>query len=512
MRCAIYARVSTGLDSQKDSLENQVTFFEKFIIEKGWKLVDIYPDKGISGTSTAKRVELKRLIKDAERREFDVVLIKSISRWARDTVDSISLIRKLKNYGIRLMSIEDSYDSFIDDGEMKLTLHSMIYQQESENISKNVSFGIAEKSRNGIFHGTPPYGYDKIKGKLVPNPIHAPTVQFIFDLYLNKGMGQQGIANYLTERGIQTPRAVLGAINAGTVWQQTAVKMILTNPHYTGDLVQGRSKTDVKDKMFNQEKGYKKRLQLDEKNWIIVHEAHPALITHEQFREVHVLMKRKAEKIFRGRGKKSLFARLAFCPDCGAGMNYKNDRHGYVCATYQKNGRKKCTNHFIKHEVLKERVLSDLRELATNSLNMTSLVEIAMKRAGNQMTSAKDELKRVQQELIQLEKERTQLARNLARELIDEETFKSCKESIMGEWEALRQRELELERLISKEKDTEVGLHAFKKEITKFIELNITDEEILRQVLHRLIDKIEVFEDGNITIHYNFQDPMLLGA
>jgi site-specific DNA recombinase len=410
------------------------------------------------------------------------------------------------------MSVEDSYDSFVDDGEMKLTLHSMIYQQESENISKNVKFGIAEKSRHGIFHGTPPYGYDKVKGRLVPNVTHAPTVKLIFDLYLSKGMGMQAIANYLTDKKVPTPRAFLGAKNAGTVWQQNAVKIILTNPHYTGDLVQGRSKTDIKDKAFNQEKGYKKRLQVDKENWIVVPRTHEALITHEQFQEVQQMMSKKAEKIFRGKGKKSLFARLAYCAECGAGLNYKNDRRGYVCATYQKNGRKKCDSHFTRHEVLKEKVLSDLRELSTNSLNMNSLLDIALKRAGSKMIGAKDELKRVQQELKQLAKEQTQLARNLARELIDENTFKSCMESIKNELQVWRQRELELERLLSKEKDTEVGLHAFRKEIAKFIELNITDEEMLRQVLHRLIDKVEVSKDGSITIHYNFQNPMSMGA
>lgn len=120
----------------------------------------------------------------------------------------------------------------------------------------------------GRFHGTPPYGYDKVKGRLVPNVTHAPTVKLIFDLYLRKGMGMQAIANYLTDKKVPTPRAVLGAKNAGTVWQQSAVKLILTNPHYTGDLVQGRSKTDIKDKAFNQEKGYKKRLQVNKENWI----------------------------------------------------------------------------------------------------------------------------------------------------------------------------------------------------------------------------------------------------
>lgn len=135
MKCAVYARVSTEMKSQLDSLENQLTFFENFIREKGWELVKTYADEGKSGTSTVKRVELQKLMEDAEQRKFEIVLIKSVSRWARDTVDSITLVRQLMSYGIRVMSVEDNFDSFDDGAEFKLAIYSALAQQESDTIS-----------------------------------------------------------------------------------------------------------------------------------------------------------------------------------------------------------------------------------------------------------------------------------------------------------------------------------------------------------------------------------------
>ncbi|WP_096201862.1 recombinase family protein [Bacillus sp. FJAT-45350] len=124
LRYAPYCRVSTTQDSQKDSLDNQVSFFINFIKENNGVLVNIYADHGKTGTSLVKREEIKKLRKAAEQKLFDVVPIKSITRWARDTVDSITLVRDLKSYNVRVISIEDGYDSFDDPGEMKLTILS----------------------------------------------------------------------------------------------------------------------------------------------------------------------------------------------------------------------------------------------------------------------------------------------------------------------------------------------------------------------------------------------------
>ncbi|SDO18609.1 Site-specific DNA recombinase [Paenibacillus sp. yr247] len=282
-KSGVYARVSTTMLSQKDSLENQKSFFENYIQQKGWELAGIYADEGITGTSTAKRTQLQLLMQDAEQGKFDVVLVKSLSRLARDTVDSITLVRKLKSYGVVLITVDDNYNSFEDVNEMRLQMYSLFAQQESESASVRVKFGIAEKSRNGVFHGTPPYGYDKVKGKLVPNPQHAETVRLIYRLYLHEGWGWQKIANYLTDKKIPSPRMLIGAKNAGTIWHETAVKIILQNRHYTGDLVQGRSSVDRDNKLFHQEKGYKLRHQNDESKWFVVENAHSPIISREEF-------------------------------------------------------------------------------------------------------------------------------------------------------------------------------------------------------------------------------------
>ncbi|MED4599678.1 recombinase family protein [Paenibacillus validus] len=455
MRCAIYARVSTVLDSQKDSLESQVSHFENYIKDKGWELVDIYADEGITGTSTAQRHQLKRLLKDAERGLFDVVLIKALSRLSRDTSDSINIVRTLNSHNVKLYS---SREGEIKD-EFQLTVISIVNQRQSEDTSYNVSWGIAVKSRNGIFHGTPPFGYDKVKpGKLVPNPVHALTVQLIFDLYLNKGMGVQAIANYLNDE-----LGVLPSRKNTKKWYDSSIRLMLTNRHYIGDLVQGRSKVDVKNKKFLQEKGYKKRHKIEESEWIVIPNQHEPLITREMFEAVQEKMKQKAVRVFRGRGRKSLFARVAFCADCGAGMNFKNDRQSYVCSTYQKNTAKKCSSHIIKHDVLKKAVLANLKDLLDNSLNMQSLVDVTIQRAGIKKNNAAKELEKVQREISKLDKELVQLTRNWTTGDIKKEMFDACCTAVSNERQALEERAARLQTEIAHEYDTESRVLAFRR-------------------------------------------------
>ncbi|GFN31668.1 recombinase family protein [Paenibacillus xylaniclasticus] len=503
MRCAIYARVSTSLDSQKDSLESQVSYFENHIKEKGWELVDVYADEGITGTSTARRESLKRLLRDAERGLFDVVLIKALSRLSRDTADTLHIVRTLHSHNVTLFS---SREGEIND-EMVLAVISAVNQRQSEDTSYNVSWGIAVKLREGKFHGTPPFGYDKVKpGKLVPNPVHAPTVQLIFNLYLNEGMGVQAIANYLNDKGILPSR------KNGTKWHDSSLRLILTNRHYTGDLVQGRSKVDSNDKIHLQKKGYKKRHKIDEDDWIVVPNAHEPIITREQFEAVQEKMKEKSKRVFRGRGRKSLFARVAYCADCGAGMNFKNDRQSYVCSTYQKNGSKKCSSHIIKHNVLKQVVLDNLKDLIQNSLNMQSLVDVTIQRAGVRKNNAVKELDKVQREIGKLDKEIVQLTRKWTSGEIDKELFNACCGAIKNERQALEERMARLQTEIAHELDTESRVSAFKAELMKFAALDVSNEEILRDMIHKMINRIDIHADGSVEITYNFQNPLKQGA
>ncbi|MBE1446157.1 recombinase family protein [Paenibacillus sp. OAS669] len=501
--CHLCKSKYTGLDSQKDRLESQVSFFENHIKEKGWRLVEVYADEGITGRSMAKRESLKRLIRDAEKGLFDVVLIKALSRLSRDTPDTINIVRTLHSHNVEVFS---SREGMIDD-EMILSVISAVNQRQSEDTSYNISWGIAVKSREGIFHGTPPFGYDKVKpGKLVPSPVHAPTVQLIFDLYLNKGMGVQAIANFLDEKGILPSR------KKSNKWHDSSIRLILTNRHYTGDLVQGCSKVDSKDKKFLQDNGYKKRLKIDESEWIVVPNHHEPLITREQFEAVQEKMKQKAVRVFRGRGRKPLFARVAFCADCGTGMNFKNDRKSYVCSTYQKNTAKKFSSHIIKHDALKQVVLSHLKDLLENSLNMKSLVDVTIQRAGIKKNNAVKELDKVQRAITKLDKELVQLTRNWTNGDIDREMFNACCGAVRNERQTLEELTARLQTEIAHEHDTESRVSAFKVELMKFAALDVSNEEILRDMIHKMINSVDVHGDGSIEISYNFQNPLKEGA
>ncbi|WP_230986925.1 recombinase family protein [Cohnella fermenti] len=337
-------------------------------------------------------------------------------------------------------------------------------------------------------------------------------VRLIYRLYLHEGWGWQKIANYLTDKKIPSPRRLTGAKNAGSVWHETAVKLILLNRHYTGDLVQGRSSVDRSNKLFHQEKGYKLRQQVDESKWFVVENAHPPIISHEEFTAVQDRMAVKARTGFSGRGKKSLFAHLAYCAHCGKGMNYKNDREGYVCATYQKRGRKGCPSHFIRHDELKESVLADLRQLSVNALDRDSLVEKALKKAIEKSNQAVSELNAIQKKSQQLQQEQLELVRALTRKMINDDTFQMSNTALKDEQQALKARAAILEAVLNQGEASERLMQKFREEVRRFAELQMDDEEALREVLQRLIERIEIELDGRIIIHYNFGNPLSAGA
>jgi predicted transcriptional regulator len=193
-------------------------------------------------------------------------------------------------------------------------------------------------------------------------------------------------------------------------------------------------------------------------------------------------------------------------------LNFKKDRHGYVCATYQKNGNNKCQSHYIDHQLLKETVLGDLNQLANDSLDLEALFQTALRKMGKKVNTGLSELKHVEHEIEKIATEKRELLRMRTRGELDQVTYEDQYQFINKEYQLLLERQIKLEQLLHNEKDTENNLRAFQNEIKQFARLDIGDEEQLRQVLHKLIDKIEVSNDGEITIHYNFKNPLLRGA
>jgi DNA invertase Pin-like site-specific DNA recombinase len=234
MRYAAYCRVSTGSDEQLNSLVNQRNFFEEYANKRGDILVRIYADRGISGKSMEKRPEFLRLLEDCTKGEFDAVLVKDISRFARNTLDFLTGIRTLKSNGIDVIFV-GANQKVLGESEFVLTLFAALAQEESCALSKKIIFG----KKQGAKRGRVPniiYGYDKLDTyNMEINLEEANVVKRIFDMYTKEDKGYRKIALCLNSDGVKT--------KLGNEWNPKGVKRVLCNPLYRGELINNKSET-----------------------------------------------------------------------------------------------------------------------------------------------------------------------------------------------------------------------------------------------------------------------------
>ncbi len=234
MNIAAYCRVSTGSKEQLSSLENQQAFFEEYAARLGHNLVRIYADRGISGKALKNRTEFLAMLSDSEFGVFDMLVVKDISRFARNTVDFLQGYRTLKSRGIDVRFLSCNMDT-LGESEFALTMFAAMAQEESYNLSKRIMFGKKVSAKNGR---TPPYiyGYDKIDTyTLIINEAEARSIRLIFKAYTSQGLGIRRIADMLNSRGIPTKK--------GGLWTAKTVRRILSNPIYAGTLVNNKTET-----------------------------------------------------------------------------------------------------------------------------------------------------------------------------------------------------------------------------------------------------------------------------
>ena len=229
-KVAAYCRVSTDSKDQLNSYRTQIGYYTNFIAQHpGWELVDIYADEGITGTSLEKRDEFKRMLQDCRAGKITRILVKSVSRFARNTLELIETTRELKDLGVVVVFEEQGIDTAQMLGEMQLTLLAMAAQEESTSISKNMKWSIQKRMESGAYKGSSaPFGYRLENGELILVPEEAKIVGEIFALYLS-GIGQYEITHLLNEKNIP--------FHDGKKWSCSAVKYILSNENYTGKLL-----------------------------------------------------------------------------------------------------------------------------------------------------------------------------------------------------------------------------------------------------------------------------------
>ena len=234
LRVAAYCRVSTDREDQANSLHSQQVYFTNYIQKcQDWTLCEVYADEGISGTSTRKREAFNRMIAQAEMGGLDLILTKEVSRFARNTVDTLEYTRKLKSLGVGVIFTNDNIDTRENDGELRLTIMASIAQEESRKTSQRVKWGQLRRMEAGVVFGNnSTYGFDTHDGKLFVKPEEAQVVRLIYHKFLNEGKGTHVIARELYEAGIAPPKTATGK------WSSVMILRILRNEKHVGDLLQ----------------------------------------------------------------------------------------------------------------------------------------------------------------------------------------------------------------------------------------------------------------------------------
>ncbi|AOR22741.1 recombinase family protein [Clostridium taeniosporum] len=351
-RVCAYARVSTDSEKQEESLENQIQYYENLISSNPeYEFVGVFADRGITGT-TENRPEFQKMLQLAKGGELDLIITKSISRFARNTTIVLETVRELKDIGVEVRFEKENIDTLSGDGELMLTVLSSFSQEESKNVSDNIKWRMRKKFQQGemIINTKRFLGYDKDEyGDLVINPKEAEVVKRIFNEYLN-GKGCFTIAKGLREEGVPTV--------AGGTWRDSTILRILKNEKYKGDA--------LLQKYYTSDHLRKKKVKNNgEVESYYIEDDHVPIVSREEWETVQEEIKKRAKKkgIILGDTKKYKrrypLTGMLYCSKCGSTLRRRtwNTKHSckkivWQCSNYVKNGKNACMGTSIDDEVI----------------------------------------------------------------------------------------------------------------------------------------------------------------
>ena len=409
-RVCAYCRVSTGSAEQKNSFESQVNYYNRLISEKeGWVFVGIYADEARTGMKMAHRDDFQQMMQDCRLGKIDLILTKSATRFARNTVDSIKAIRELKALGIGVYFEKERINTLSEKSEQMITIMSSIAQGESESISSNSKWSAVRRFKNGTFIiSSPPYGYDNNEdGELVINQEERQTVRRIFDEYLG-GKGSYAIARELEQDGIPT-------IRGAKEWLESVVRGILKNCAYEGDLLlQKTYTTEVVPFMRKTNRG--------ELPQYLITDDHEPIITREEAEAVRQIYEYRREtqcaddvSVYQNR---YAFSSRIVCGECGT--NFRRQKI-YIGKPYEKiqwccyqhiKDSKKCGQKAIRQDILQEAFIRLWNRLASNYEEILIPMLAALKAIpGNQEQDR--EIKQIEYEIQELKKQSHRLSKVL---------------------------------------------------------------------------------------------------
>jgi DNA invertase Pin-like site-specific DNA recombinase len=502
IRVAAYCRVSTDSEDQLQSYHSQVRYYTDLINgNKDWTMAGIYADEAITGTQVDKRVDFQRLINDCMNGDIDMIITKSISRFARNTLDTLKYVRKLKEMNVAVFFEEENINTLTMDGELLLVILSSVAQQEVENISANVKKGLKMKMQRGEligFQGCLGYDYNIEDKSISINEEEAEIIRYIFRRYL-EGAGGSVISRELENLGHKSPR---GKSN----WSATTVLGIIKNEKYKGDILMGKT--------FTVDPISKRRLDnYGEEDKFYIKDHHEAIISVEDFdkaQEIRLRRARNRNTVASKDGKREKYSRkyafssLLECGFCGANLsrrtwhsNSEYDKIIWQCVVGTKKGKKFCPeSKGIEEVAIEKAFVESYRQLCSNNKDIVDEFLIRIEKTLND-SSLEKSIKKLDKEIASILLKQDSLVDLRLENKIDGKIYEDKYVSFQKKY---------LEK--SKEKETlefnlknETNIKKRMKEFKAMLERNEVLNEFDRFVFESIVEKVivgEIDEDDNV--------------
>lgn len=477
LRVAAYCRVSSDSDDQMHSFAAQTEYYTKLIGENPlWTLADIYADEGITGTSMKCRDEFNRMIADCKRGKIDRVLTKSVSRFARNTVDCLNTVRLLTGLGVSILFEKEQIDTSKMSSEVLLGMISTQAQDESSSISSNMLWSYEKRMKNGSFIGcNAPYGYRLKNGELIIQEEEAEIVRWIFREYL-AGRGAGSIANELNERKLSTG-------NRSGVWRASTICIILRNERYMGDaLLQKTIMTDAVPHMCVKNKGERTKYYVENSN--------PPIISREDFLAVQEGRKHNAAGDCT---KPSKYAGLIKCAACGGPFSRSNG--GYWACGQQLRSKSGCQPYRISEKELDIAIKRLIRTLCENGEILNHAIDL-FEQVQDKETGIQDKIRSIDKDVAETSAQLLMLTQLQRQGILDAGDFADQNRSLAERISRLRAER----RTILQGEENE--------SLLKLIDLRDGIPETWEEVekgdwsnLRTVIDRILVVDETTLVIH-----------
>ena len=509
---AVYIRLSRedGDKEESDSVGNQRRLLTEYVSKmENLLLYDIYVDDGYTGTSF-NRPSFKRMIADIEEGNVNCVVVKDLSRFGRDYIDTGRYLERVfPELGVRFISVSDGIDSIRQAYDMLLPIKNIFNEQYARDISKKIQATVKSKQKAGEFIGSfTSYGYKKSntdKNKLVIDEYAAEVVRKVFRLYVG-GMGKLSIAKLLNAEGILCPSEYKMAngenykncnrLESTSYWTYSTINAMLKNEMYRGTMVQGKKHQQMRSR----------QKLVDKENWIVVKGTHEPIIDLETWEKTQKLLSKRHRDMDLEENK-NIFAGFLICADCGRAM-MKNSwkradgskTYSFYCGTYKRQGKGYCTPHSLPFQVLEKIIRNDLRTIIQNVDDLQRLAEEQIFSYPQEKDTARKELVRAKAELERVRKLKKSVYEDYKEGMISKEEYVAYREDYLKKEEIYQKQAETLEEKWKKEAAGDAVQTPWLKRLLEMKDI----DQLGRVEIVEMVDRIVVYEDCKIKISYNF--------